>query len=61
MAIYTPDYKYAKAKTLIEEMPGEQGDLVRYYISQHEKWHKNLQAQNDEMREVFKGIGKFIK
>ena len=30
MALYIPDYDYQRGKKLLDELKGEEGDLIRY-------------------------------
>jgi len=61
MAHYIPDNKYIKGKELVENLPGEEGELIRYYISEKDKHTQSLNKIIDEMQQVFKGISRFAR
>lgn len=61
MAVYTPDYDYQNGKKMLEELKGAEGELIRYYVAQNDKYAKKLQEQIDEMQKVFDGIRKYVR
>lgn len=61
MALSRPDYKYQNGKKHLEELDGEKGDLIRYYVQEKDKHTEALLKQIEEMREVFNGIRKFTR
>jgi hypothetical protein len=61
MALLIRDYKYEKGKELLESLKGEQGDMIRHYVSENEKVAQKLRDQINEMQEVFNGIKKYIR
>ena len=61
MALYRPDYQYINGKEALEKLDTPQGELIRYYVAENEKYAKKLQEQIDEMQKVFYGIRKFVR
>jgi thymidylate synthase len=60
MALYRHDYSYEEGKRLLDELQGEEGELVRYYVAENEKRADKVQRELDEIREVLTKLGKFI-
>lgn len=61
MAVYIPDYQYINGKEALEKLDTPQGELIRYYVSENEKYTKKLQEKIDEMQKVFDGIKKYTR
>lgn len=61
MALYTPDYQYINGKEALEKLDTPQGEMIRYYVAENEKYAKQLQEQIDEMQKVFDGIRNFVR
>ena len=61
MALYIPDYKLQKAKSLIESLDNSEiNELIKYYIK---KKDERIEEQNErlkEYQEVFDKMGKFL-
>ncbi len=59
---YTPDYKYEKAKDLIDSLDVgvEEYDLILYYINKKDERIKNLESSINEYREWFKQMDRFL-
>ena len=61
MAYYRPDYDAINGKKHLEEMKGEKGRLIKYYVKTQDEQIKKLNKRIDEMQEVFNGIKRFTK
>jgi hypothetical protein len=59
---YTSDYKYEKAKDLIDSLDVgvEEYDLILYYINKKDERIKNLESSINEYRECFKQMDRFL-
>ena len=61
MALYRPDIDYEKGKKLIDELQGEEGRLIKYYVMKQDKYIEELQGRISEMSEVFNGIRRYTR
>lgn len=59
MALYEPDYTYIDGKKIIDNLPGREGELIRYVFAEHLNREKVLAEKIKEMQLVFNGIRKF--
>jgi Tfp pilus assembly protein PilO len=62
MALYRPDYKLIEAKKHINslDLSVKENDLIHYYIKKNEERLENLRKENDEYREWFKRLDRFL-
>lgn len=60
MALYIPDNKYIDGKKALEELSGPGGDLIRYYVAENEKHHKQMMDKFTELTDSLRIIKKFI-
>jgi len=61
MTLYIPDQKYIDGKKFLEELPGEKGDAIRYYVSENEKYAKQTSDRLSELIGALRVIKNFIK
>lgn len=61
MALYTRDYEYEHGEQALKTLRGEEGDLIRYYVSEEVRFRKIAEEQNRELMEVFAMIRKFTR
>lgn len=59
MARLIHDHKADKAKKIIEELSGEEGELIRYYLYKKELYIEEQNKKIKEMMDVFNGISKY--
>ena len=59
MTLFTRDLKYEQGKKLVDDLEGDQGDLIRYFVEENERHYKRQQDRIDEMQKVFEGIRRF--
>jgi len=59
MALLVRDHKAEKAEKLIQELPGEEGELIRYYCSKKDSYISQQNEKIKEMMDVFNGIARF--
>jgi hypothetical protein len=55
MTHYVPDYKYEKAKEVVDGLSNndERDGLIKYYIKKHEEWHEEDRKRLKEYQDVF--------
>ena len=59
MTFYKKDYRMMEAIKCLQEMQGNEGDLMRYMMQKKDEYIEELRQDIKEMREVFDGIAKF--
>jgi hypothetical protein len=52
MAIHIRDFEYEHGKSLLESLEGETGRLIRYYVSENEKYHKKTSDKLTKLHEA---------
>lgn len=60
MALYIPDYEYINGKNALEELKGPEGDLIRYYVSENERYAKKVNDRLEELTDALRVIKSFI-
>lgn len=61
MALYTPDYKYEKAKKVIDKLGDTENEqLIKYFIEKQKERNEFLRKRITEYDEFFRTLKSFL-